>query len=331
MQAAVFYPAGVKTRSTTMGPYVIDAASGAVMSPGAFPLIALSHGSGGNCWDLHDFATYLASRGFVVACVNHPGDNFQDHSGLGTDRVLIGRALQMSALIDAMLRDPTLGPHINPSHIGAAGFSAGGYTALLLAGARPNFDLLNDYCCAYPKDPEFCTGWRVRITRPDLTLKSDPRVKAIFIMSPVGIYFDRAALAGVHVRVRLWAAAADAVLPLKANAERIRSLLPRPPEYSVIPNAGHFIFLAPCTQSMRVRLSAICTDPPGVDRAKIHSLVNADAARFFSSAFGAPEAVREGKKGGRTNGIPRPILGERNDTASSMSDFRKDRGASNGR
>ena len=105
MQAAVFYPSGVKTRSTTIGPYVIDAASGAVMSPGAFPLIALSHGSGGSCWDLHDFATYLASRRFVVACANHPGDNFQDHSGLGTDRVLIGRALQMSALIDAMLRD----------------------------------------------------------------------------------------------------------------------------------------------------------------------------------------------------------------------------------
>ena len=52
---------------------------------------------------------------------------------------------------------------------------------------------------------------------------------------PLGIYFDRANLAGVHVPVREFAAGADSVLRLPGNAGRVRADLPQPPEYTVIP------------------------------------------------------------------------------------------------
>ncbi|HVA63358.1 MAG TPA: hypothetical protein VNF74_06520 [Terriglobales bacterium] len=119
------------------------------------------------------------------------------------------------------------------------------------------------------------------ITRPDLKLKPDPRVRAVFAMAPVGIYFNRAGLAGVHVPVSIVLGGADAVLPRAANAARIRAELPQRPEYRVIPGAGHFVFLAPCTAWLRAQAPLICNDPPGVDRAAVHVQLVDEAARFF--------------------------------------------------
>ena len=287
MRAVTFYPSDTETKPTAVGPYVVDATKGAPYLAGRFPLVVFSHGSGGSRWDVHDFETYLARHGFVAASVDHPGDDFQDHSGLGTDKVLIGRPLQMSALITRELSDPATAEHIDPSKAGAAGFSAGGYTALVLAGARPDFGLLKQYCRDYPKDSEFCSGWSVQITRPDLSARRDPRVKAVFVMAPVGIYFDRAALDPVRIPVRIFAAGADHVLPLPANAERIKSELPNTPEYTVIPKADHFVFLSPCSPEMKARRTEICADPPGVDRAAIHAQIDSGAVRFFSRVFSA--------------------------------------------
>ena len=44
----------------------------------------LSHGNTGTPLALHDLATSLARKGFVVVAVIHPGDNSTDHSRLGT-------------------------------------------------------------------------------------------------------------------------------------------------------------------------------------------------------------------------------------------------------
>lgn len=285
MPAVAFYPTQVTSGSTTVGPYRIAATLGPTPASGRFPLIVFSHGTGGSRYDDHDFETSLARRGFVVAAVDHAGDNFHDRSGLGTDRVLVGRELQMSALIDAVVASRRLQSHVNVRQIGAAGFSAGGYDVLLMAGAKPDFALKNDYCHAHPQDPTFCNGWHVAITRQGLRAKRDPRVKAVFAMAPVGIYFNRAGLAGVDVPVDLWAAGADRVLPLNWNAARVRTLLPHAPRYTVIPNAGHLVFISPCTPAFIKRAPELCIDPPGVNRAAIHARISADAAHFFTASF----------------------------------------------
>lgn len=284
MSAVVFYPAAAAAGTTAVGPYQVAATAGLPLAAGRFPLILLSHGTGGSRWDLHDFATGLARRGFLVASLDHPGDNFHDHSGLGKDTVLLGRPLQMSALLDAVLTRHEFAAHADPARIGAAGFSAGGYTVLVLAGAHPDFGLLRQYCRAYPRDPEFCTGWKVERTRPDLVARADPRIRAVFAMAPVGIYFDRASLAGVRVPVSIVAGASDPVLPLAANAARIRDELPRPPDFDLVPGAGHYVFLAPCTAALRRQAPVICNDPPGVNRAALHAALIARAARFFAAA-----------------------------------------------
>src|SRR5713226_1159457 len=50
-------------------------ADDALPAKGPFPLIALSHGTGGSAQVMAWLARGLASRGYVVAAVNHPGNN----------------------------------------------------------------------------------------------------------------------------------------------------------------------------------------------------------------------------------------------------------------
>jgi predicted dienelactone hydrolase len=284
MPAIVFYPAQGPGGATQRGPYTIDAAPGAAAAPGSYPLIVFSHGTGGASLAHHDSLTALARAGFVAAAVEHPRDNFRDTSGFGTDLQLIGRPHHIVALIDGVLAHPTVGPLVDKKGIGMAGFSAGGYTTLLIAGAVPNFALAGEYRKAVPNDPlrkrAEAAGRQRR--KPDLKFVSDPRVQAIFVMAPaLGYVFDKAGLANLQVPVRLYRPAADEVLRHPWNAERIARMLPRPPEYQIIDRAGHYVFIAPCTAALAALVPHICKDAPGVDRAAIHRRVNAEMVDFF--------------------------------------------------
>jgi predicted dienelactone hydrolase len=58
------------------------------------------------------------------------------------------------------------------------------------------------------------------------------------------------------------------------------------PEYHVVPKAGHFAFLAPCSQSMATLVPDICKDPPDFDRAAFHREFNATVVAFFKQKLG---------------------------------------------
>ncbi|AGY56805.1 alpha/beta hydrolase family protein [Gloeobacter kilaueensis] len=196
--------------------------------------------------------------------------------------MLIARPRQLSALIDALLADSVFAPHIQAEQIGAAGFSAGGFTVLTLAGAKPEFGLLSQYCRKYPTDRNFCGPRQRRTARAGLTVQADARVRAVFAIAPVGVFFDRASLAPVTIPVYLYAAQKDAVLLPSENADRIRKDLPHPPEYKQVAGAGHYVFLAPCTSEQAAFIPNLCSDPPGVDRRAIHTRLNTDAVAFFT-------------------------------------------------
>ena len=284
MPAIVFFPTKTDGGPTQVGPFTIAARRGAAPAPGPLPLIVHSHGTGGSMHGHHDTLAALARAGFVAAAVEHPRDNFKDTSGFGTDLQLIGRPHHIVALIDGVLANATVGPLIDKARIGMAGFSAGGYTTLLIAGAVPDFSLREAYRRAVPNDPlrKRAEAAGTQRRKPDLQFVSDPRVRAIFVMAPaLGYVFDKAGLAKVEVPVRLYRPAADEVLVHPWNAERIAQMLPRPPEYQVIDRAGHYVFLAPCPMLLALRIPAICKDPPGVDRAAIHARLNAEMIEFF--------------------------------------------------
>ncbi len=292
MPAVVFYPTRQEGGATQLGPFSIAAARGAAPAPGPFPLIVQSHGTGGSHLGHHDSLTALARAGFVAAAVQHPRDNFLDMSGFATDLQLVGRPHHIVALIDGVLRDPAMGPLVDAQRIGMAGFSAGGYTALLIAGAVPDFSLRDAYRKAVPNDPlrrrADAAAARQR-RKADLKFVADPRVKAIFLMAPaLGYLFDGAGLSKVSIPVRIYRPTADEILAHPWNAERIAQMLPKPPEYETIKGAGHYVFLAPCPPVLAARLGEYCKDPPGIDRAALHARINADMADFFRRSLASP-------------------------------------------
>ena len=80
IDVALWYPTSTPSQATTIGPHVQDVAMGAPASTGPFPLIVISHGTGGMNMNHHELAAALARGGFVVAALTHPGDNYKDRS-----------------------------------------------------------------------------------------------------------------------------------------------------------------------------------------------------------------------------------------------------------
>lgn len=175
MQALAFYPAIGKPRSSRIDGYPVEVAEEAPVATGRFPLLVLSHGNIGSPLALHYLATALARRGFVVVAVVHPGDNARDHSRLGTLSNLYGRPLQVSAAITAARDDALVGPYLDDGKVGVIGYSAGGETALILSGARPDLDRLRQYCLERPNDADACKTHGILIAdRSELAPQADP-------------------------------------------------------------------------------------------------------------------------------------------------------------
>ncbi|MBY4678435.1 alpha/beta hydrolase family protein [Marinobacterium arenosum] len=288
MKAAVFYPTDESAGSTHVGPFKISATKDATIQPGKHPLILLSHGSGGSMFSHHDSAAFLARQGYIVAAIEHPGDNFRDHSGVGSDRVLIGRNLQLSALLDSLLEKRPFVSSVDSNKIGVAGFSAGGYTALLMVGARPNFSLLESYCAGHATSVLCSGGGSVSLSSPPLKAQLDSRIDAVFVMSPVAAFFDPDGLSRVNKPVALYTAANDSELPVQDHGHRLRDSLAGLVSYTEIPDADHFVFLSPCSDKMRSIVPVLCTDPPGIDRVQVHKTLNNDMLSFFNSALTLP-------------------------------------------
>ncbi|MGV8861844.1 MAG: alpha/beta hydrolase family protein [Pseudomonas sp.] len=289
MSAIAFYPSTDSKKISKVDGYQIAAGEDATIAMGRFPLLMLSHGNTGTPLALHDLATSLARKGFVVVAVIHPGDNYKDHSRLGSLSNLYGRPLQISEAISAALMDPMLSAYVDGQHVGVIGYSAGGETALILAGAQPDLQRLRKYCAERPMDRDACTRQGELIAdRDDLRAEADPRVGALMLMAPLSLMFGRHTLADVHVPVLLYSGDGDQLLALDKNAEALARKLPKAPNFKLLPGAGHFVFLAPCTDEQQVSTPGLCTDAEGVDRVDIHRNLSADAVRFFSDTLSQP-------------------------------------------
>ncbi|MFC7380025.1 alpha/beta hydrolase family protein [Brevundimonas sp. GCM10030266] len=251
---------------------------------GPRPLIVISHGNGGHAAGHHDTAEALAAAGFVVAAVTHPGDNWRDDS---RQTQLSGRPRHIRLLIDHMTTLWSGPVAVDPTRIGAFGFSAGGFTVTALIGGVSDPALIQDHCEA---EPDVFACRLIRRSPLDLStwtpVGHDPRIKAAVIAAPgLGLAFTTGSLARVTVPVQLWQADADEVLPAPFNVEPIRDRLGRPPEYHRVASAGHFDFLPPCSEALAAAIPLLCQSRPGFDRAAFHRAFNREVARFFRDSL----------------------------------------------
>src|SRR5476651_2090182 len=289
MNAIAFYPSTDEEHVTQIQGYQVEAGEDATIAMGRFPMLMLSHGNTGTPLALHDLATSLARKGFVVVAVLHPGDNYKDHSRLGTLSNLYGRPIQISEAITATLGDPMLSPFVNVDQVGVIGYSAGGETALILAGAKPDLNRLRRYCQQRPEDRDACTTkGELVVDRDDLQPQADPRIHALMLMAPLSLMFGRHTLADVHVPVLLYSGDGDKLVAFDKNAAALARKLPIAPDFKLLAGAGHFVFMAPCNEEQIIAMPALCTDADGVDREDIHRNLVSEAGRFFSHALAKP-------------------------------------------
>jgi predicted dienelactone hydrolase len=263
------------------------AGESATPAPGRFPLLLFSHGSGGSERNQRGWAAHLASKGYVVLAPRHWGDSYDKPRGRGTDVQLVRRPQQAAEALDTVLADPFISASIDAARIGMLGYSAGGYTTLVMAGGRPDFSLWRAHCKAHAsEDDEFCPAfvWRFLplITHPAWQLPRETRIKAAVVMAPAAVLFDRAGLAGIHIPLRVYAARDDRHVQNQWSAAKVAASLPSPVTLQQVPG-GHYIFLTPCTAQLLAEAPHLCIDAPGVDRAAIHRQIADDLVAFFDA------------------------------------------------
>lgn len=291
---AVWYPTGAAQAEWRAGPYLIHATRDAPLTPGLHPLVIISHGSGGGEFGHADLAEALARHGYIVAAPRHLGDSHDQPQGRGTDQQMIGRPWQAVATLDAVLADQRLAAAIDAGRIGMAGFSAGGYTTMVMAGARPDLSLITAYCSAHADDHELCDAsaqQKAVVTRPGWALPVDKRVRAAVAMAPFSVMFDAKGVAGVTIPLRVYKASNDQVLRNRWNTDHLLSLLPASVERGELPG-GHYVFLGPCSDALKAAVPAICIDAPGadgaaIDRVALHAKLNAEIVDFFDRTLPA--------------------------------------------
>ncbi|EPJ6836562.1 alpha/beta hydrolase family protein [Stenotrophomonas maltophilia] len=309
LRYTVWYPAPAGSRETalTIGPPdapLFDVGRAALDAPVAgarLPTLLLSHGNGGSARMMGWLGTALAHAGYLVIAVDHPGNNGVEEMTLPGSMLSWLRADDLRAALAAVQADPVLGPHVDRERLGVAGFSAGGYTALLAAGARPDLQRLLAFCQAHPDDG-VCRPQREAVTHtmgariaaassPELSpwishaneSRAIPGVRAVFLLAPAIVQaFAPEQLSSLRQPVSIVLGEADTVAPPQSNGEAAQALIAGA-ALQRLPDVGHYDFLAGCTAVGLQRLPELCSS--SVPKAGTHAQAVDVAVRFFAEAL----------------------------------------------
>jgi predicted dienelactone hydrolase len=279
LTGAVWYPCSQPPGEVEIGKISLPGATDCPLPDRKSPLVVVSHGRTGSLAGHHDTAEVLADAGFIVAAINHAGDTSSDLSRTDDLSIYVQRPNDIKRLVDFMLAAPAFAASIDRERIGLFGFSRGGYTALAVIGANPDWANVTELCQQYKT--HVCDQIRAKEFPGSVT--HDPRIKAAVIADPLSVFFTADSFGDVKIPVQLWASefGGDGVLP--HSVDIVDKNLPSKHEYHVVANSGHFSFVAPCPPALAAELPRICADADGFDRVAFHEKFNADALAFFQA------------------------------------------------
>jgi predicted dienelactone hydrolase len=259
---------------------VIEAVKDCAPTAKGLALVVVSHGFWGDVFDHYDTAGYLADAGFAVATFNHPLDDMaskQTKTKTFDDiKSFLARPVDVKRVIDYLL-SRSQRADIDPQRIGFFGFSRGGYTGLVLAGAVPNFR-----SPPFPCPDEYFMCKQIRDNHiPEHESGYEPRIKAFVIADPISFFPDKVSLEKVTAPIQLWSSEIGGMGVRPEDVASVEQNLPRPPEFHRVANAAHFSFLFPCSSEVEKLRSFVCANRPGFDRDGFHKTFNAQVLAFL--------------------------------------------------
>ncbi|MBC5767219.1 alpha/beta hydrolase family protein [Ramlibacter albus] len=297
----VFYPTQAQDKPVTRGPFTLRLAENAAPAPGNNRLVVLSHGSGGAAWSYTDLARLLVQAGYIVAVPEHEGDNWHDQAKIGPASWK-QRPAEISKAIDTMAKDARFGPLFDAKKVGMYGMSAGGHTALVLAGGRWSPSQLLKHCeahldedfntCAAPVtllDGGVLDGMKKTIARGVIRNRlddskwyshTDPRIVAIGAEVPFAADFDVESLRAPTARLGFVRAHQDIWLAPRWHLNPIAEACKTCEMIADLPGAGHGSLLSPPVPRLGGNVATLLADPPGFDRAEVPR-VHAKVVAFF--------------------------------------------------
>ena len=177
-----------------------------------FPLVIISHGYPGNRFLLTHLAENLASKGYIVASIDHTDSTYRDQAAFGS--TLRNRSLDQLFVLNEMARlnDDSasfLAGIIDSDNTAIVGYSMGGYGAVITAGGG-----VTPASTAFPFSPPFGTLAIHQSGTQSHNELIDPRIKTAIAIAPWGRnfgFFDADSLTGVQIPMLFMAGSEDDV------------------------------------------------------------------------------------------------------------------------
>lgn len=303
---SIFYPTGASEVSVKEGPFNLSlATTDAPPTQGNGRLIVISHGSGGSPWVHTDLARALVKRGFTVAMPQHHGDNYLDDANPGPASWVL-RPIEVSRAIDTIAGDTELSAILSLDAVGVFGGSAGGHTALSLAGGAWSPSRFRDHCKQnIANDFSSCVGFKTllndnwldgikiwlakliiswRFSDETLQRHFDPRVKAAIAMVPFAADFATESLIEPKIALGLIIAEKDINQVPSFHVEAVRKACePRCEVVMRLTEGGHGAMLSPLPPLQTGSIAShLLSDPKSFDRSAALTRLNELIADFFS-------------------------------------------------
>ena len=263
----VMYPSTGAEQAERFGPYTMSVRIDGPLAVGEFPLVVVSHGTGGSHLTHRMLGAHLARNGYIVALPEHPRNNRNNNELAGSATILANRPRHVHSVIDWIHADDTLGQSLTRDCVAVIGHSLGGYTALAIAGGCPT---------SFPYESADGQSYAIEVT-------PDARVKSLILLAPATRWFmATGALENVRLPLLMFTGDTD----LHANAmhaaivkQRIGDL--SLVEHRVVEGAGHFSFLSPFPPEMTNPGFSPSQDPAGFDRARFHEQLYVGIVEFL--------------------------------------------------
>ena len=198
-----------ETEVTLTGRGVRDAEPAA---GGPYPLVIISHGYPGNRFLMSHLAENLATKGYVVAAIDHKDSTYNDQAAFGS--TLINRPLDQLFALDEIERlsgadGDFLSGLVDTQNTGLIGYSMGGYGAVITAGGG-----VTEAAVGYPNLTPPGTLAIHQTGSDELTARADERIKAVVAIAPWGRqrgFWDAAGMEGITTPIFYMAGSVDDV------------------------------------------------------------------------------------------------------------------------